>query len=76
MQKYLKKSGVVSIDVHVTDVFGAGGPVFVSKIQCEGSETSFSLCSSVGPGQHSCGLVNSTGVICRRNGITNRSCYS
>ena len=54
-----------------TDVFGPGeaGPVFVSEVECRGSETSLSVCPSAGLGQHSCGLENTTaGVICGRNG--------
>ena len=57
-------------DGRATDIFGPGegGPVFLSEVQCSGSETNLILCPSVGLGQHSCGPQNSTGVTCGRSG--------
>jgi len=57
-------------DGRATDIFGPGegGSVFLSEVQCSGSETNLTLCPSVGLGQHSCGPQNSTGVTCGRSG--------
>lgn len=52
-----------------TEVFGPGGPVVVSEVECDGSESSLFDCPSVGTDQHRCSPANSTGVICRREGM-------
>lgn len=52
-----------------TEVFGPGGPVFISEVKCDGSERSLFDCPSVGTDQHRCSPANSTGVICRREGM-------
>ena len=61
---------VSSTDGRATDIFGPGegGPVFLSEVQCSGSETNLTLCLSVGLGQHSCDLQSSAGVICGKSG--------
>ena len=57
-------------DGRATDIFGRGegGPMFLSEVQCSGSEANLTLCPSVGLGQHSCALQNSAGVICGKSG--------
>ena len=49
-----------------TDIFGPAeeGPVFLSEVECTGTETNITECPSVGWMHHSCSHVNSTGVIC------------
>lgn len=56
------------------DVFGPGdgGPVFLSKVQFTGNEAQLMQCRSVGLGEHSCSMENSTGVFCDTRG---RSIY-
>lgn len=60
-----------SPDALAMDVFGpgSGGPVFLSEVQCAGSEAQLIQCPSVGLGEHHCGLENSTGVFCDNRGI-------
>ena len=66
----MASSAVSPTDGKATDIFGPGegGPVFLSEVQCSGSETNLTHCASVGLGQHSCGLQNSAGVICGKSG--------
>ena len=54
-----------------TTVFGPGegGPVFLSEVQCTGTETQLAQCPSAGLGQHNCGLQDSTGVFCDTRGV-------
>ena len=70
MYQGISTNAVSPIDGRATDIFGPGegGPVFLSEVQCSGSETNLILCPSVGLGQHSCGPQNSTGVTCGKSG--------
>ena len=40
------------------------GPVFLSEVECTGSEERLTMCHSVGIGDHSCNRINSAGVAC------------
>ena len=47
-------------------MFGARetGPVFLSEVECTGSEERLTMCRSVGIDDHSCNRINSAGVAC------------
>ena len=53
-------------DVEVIDMFGPGGSVLLSNVQCSGTEEAIHLCPSMGIGNHTCGS-SSAGVICSRS---------
>ena len=49
------------------ELFGAGevGPVFLSEVECIGTEETLTECTKVGIGNHSCSLENTAaGVAC------------
>ena len=56
----------IIIDARATNVSGVdgGGPVFLSEVECTGSEEKLILCPSVGIGNHTCSQLNTAGVIC------------
>ena len=54
------------IDARARNVFrvDGGGPVFLSEVECTGSEEKLILCPSVGIGNHTCSRLNTAGVTC------------
>jgi hypothetical protein len=62
-----------SDDVRVTKVFGREGPVLMSNVDCNGSETGLNLCPSNKFGSQPC--ENGTaGIICNTNFDTHNRC--
>ena len=58
----------INKDVEVTDVFGLGGTVFMSNVQCNGTEEGLHLCPSAQIGNVTCQeRSNSAGVICSKH---------
>ena len=55
-------------EVEVTEVFGPGGTVLISDIECTGKETSLTLCQTAEMGMQSCEVEDgaSAGLICNR----------
>ena len=58
-------SPLVGEAVEVSEVFGGGGTVRVSDIQCSGTEEELRLCPT--SGSFACESGISAGVICSRN---------
>ena len=40
------------------------GPVFLSEVECTGSEERLTMCRRIRIGDHSCNKINSAGVAC------------
>ena len=56
-------------DARARNVFrvAGGGPVFLSEVECTGSEEKLILCPSVGIGNHTCSRLNTAGVTCGKS---------
>lgn len=55
------------VDARAMQLFGAGevGPVFLSEVECIGTEGTLTACPKVGIGNHSCSIENTAaGVAC------------
>lgn len=60
-------SFLLFVDAKAMQLFGAGevGPVFLSEVECIGTEVTLTACPKVGIGNHSCSLENTAaGVAC------------
>ena len=59
-----------SLDARAMEGFGAAeaGPVFLSEVECTGTEEKLTLCPSVGAGNNECNLQDSgAGVACEKS---------